>query len=414
LPTKSEDEMGQATPELIITSREEQEIAITGQGFMGQYTPLSHGNLAEKLTLENEEWIVKNKNKQRLTELRLWGDRVRNFDRTYVTDNGVFYIDCSGVHDFLLTKLDDIFNELCMFVADEASGLAKEFSDELINIVENMKQKDTDIAGFAIYAKNVSQYKKNTMMYQQRIEYIKSLFEQSYSGHSTTSSASTPLRLAKLSTSGGQYSRQNLDSTQKSISRSSAVSPVDGTGQGSKDLQLRDSFYNIQKQLEQGSKWREAIIGEPCDLTFLHDMSSSMTVRQQLWRYVEVSQHAIMEWKQTLFVKFNCHKAMDKILEWQATGEQLKDHIPSDDQPRHWRTIFLGIGEQYDADMQLTVNDLLSYNLQAHIDVINHVYKAAITEYSIEHRLANISKFWSEREFKLAKHIPDSVYKKGW
>ena len=40
-----------------------------------------------------------------------------------------------------------------------------------------MKQKDTDIAGFAIYAKNVSQYKKNTMMYQQRIEYIKSLFE---------------------------------------------------------------------------------------------------------------------------------------------------------------------------------------------------------------------------------------------
>jgi len=52
LPTKSEDEMGQATPELIITSREEQEIAITGQGFMGQYTPLSHGNLAEKLTLE--------------------------------------------------------------------------------------------------------------------------------------------------------------------------------------------------------------------------------------------------------------------------------------------------------------------------------------------------------------------------
>ena len=53
-----------------------------------------------------------------------------------MTDNGVFYIDCSGVHDFLLTKLDDIFNELCMFVADEASGLAKEFSDELINIVE--------------------------------------------------------------------------------------------------------------------------------------------------------------------------------------------------------------------------------------------------------------------------------------
>ena len=53
-----------------------------------------------------------------------------------MTDNGVFFIDCSGMQEFLLTKLDDIFNELCMFVADEASSLAKDFSDELVSIVE--------------------------------------------------------------------------------------------------------------------------------------------------------------------------------------------------------------------------------------------------------------------------------------
>ena len=42
-----------------------------------------------------------------------------------------------------------------------------------------MKDKDTTIGGFAIYAKNISQYKKNTPHYQQRVEYIKSLFEVS-------------------------------------------------------------------------------------------------------------------------------------------------------------------------------------------------------------------------------------------
>lgn len=40
-----------------------------------------------------------------------------------------------------------------------------------------MKKKETSIGGFAVYARNVNQYKKNMPHYQQRMEYIKSLFE---------------------------------------------------------------------------------------------------------------------------------------------------------------------------------------------------------------------------------------------
>jgi len=40
-----------------------------------------------------------------------------------------------------------------------------------------MKNKSTDIESFARYAKQVNQYKKNTGAYQQKVEYIKSLFE---------------------------------------------------------------------------------------------------------------------------------------------------------------------------------------------------------------------------------------------
>jgi len=42
-----------------------------------------------------------------------------------------------------------------------------------------MKEKKSDIAQFAVYAKQVFKYKKCTADYQQQVEYIKSLFEVS-------------------------------------------------------------------------------------------------------------------------------------------------------------------------------------------------------------------------------------------
>ena len=69
------------------------------------------------------------------------------------------------------------------------------------------------------------------------------------------------------------------------------------------------------------------------------------------------------------------------------------------------------MGETYDPDHEFTVEELLAYNLGAHADVINSVYAAAVAEFAIEQKLIKIRKMWSEREFKLAKHIPDSVFK---
>ena len=80
-------------------------------------------------------------------------------------------------------------------------------------------------------------------------------------------------------------------------------------------------------------------------------------------------------------------------------------------QPRHWKQIFLAMGETYDPDHEFTVEELLAYNLGAHADVINSVYAAAVAEFAIEQKLIKIRKMWSEREFKLAKHIPESVFK---
>ena len=40
-----------------------------------------------------------------------------------------------------------------------------------------MRNKDTSIGGFADYARNVNKYKKNQRSYQERMEYVKALFE---------------------------------------------------------------------------------------------------------------------------------------------------------------------------------------------------------------------------------------------
>ena len=67
--------------------------------------------------------------------------------------------------------------------------------------------------------------------------------------------------------------------------------------------QLRDQFYDVRKQMQQASKWKEAITGEPYALEFLSKMALEMDIRQELWKYVEVSAHAIQDWKNQLFSK---------------------------------------------------------------------------------------------------------------
>ena len=40
-----------------------------------------------------------------------------------------------------------------------------------------MRNKETSIGGFADYARNVNRYKKNQRSFQERVEYVKALFE---------------------------------------------------------------------------------------------------------------------------------------------------------------------------------------------------------------------------------------------
>ena len=72
---------------------------------------------------------------KKLNEIRLWSEKVRNFDRVYATDNGLFLLDCTSMHERLLPKLTSICKELCVFVTNESTALSKKFIKEIQDIL---------------------------------------------------------------------------------------------------------------------------------------------------------------------------------------------------------------------------------------------------------------------------------------
>ena len=70
----------------------------------------------------------------------------------------------------------------------------------------------------------------------------------------------------------------------------------------------------------------------------------------------------------------------------------------------------MGMNESYDPKRQFTVADLLTYDLEEHAQLVHQIYLGAVAEYDLELKIGHMKKFWLEREYKLAKHIPDSLH----
>ncbi|GFR96312.1 dynein heavy chain domain-containing protein 1-like, partial [Elysia marginata] len=500
-PTKDMDELGVATPELVISYADENNLLVEGEGFMGQYSPLTKANLDDKLNMDLEyqaalkkqtelmssaleeishycefnnwlneihqfcrKWTDKSVKEfrgaaaysieQKLTELRQWSDKVRNFDRNYITENGMFYIDCLAIHEGLLPRLNDIYQELITFVADEAKSLAIAFAEEMNVILQKVEIATLD--SFTMDAAN----RKSSMMLSPIFQVIRMSYrqltpeEEKYEERVWSSWEAFLMQMQDASefvNTQTPLMTQELEETFQRLRKEATLqAELATTGKfldpGENPIRIlaemkviREKFFSTQVQLQEASSWREAILGEPYSLKFLNEMVVKMDVRQELWKYVEVSTHTIKDWKQMLFKKINIKKALEKVIEWQSAASQLKPLLPQGDsvlttwyremqefrkdlpilyklgndalRDRHWHAIFLGMSEPYEPDHQFTVAELMSYQLSEHADLVHATYMSAIAEYDLEQRLGRITRFWQDRVFKLAKHIPDSMFK---
>ncbi|XP_022079964.1 dynein heavy chain domain-containing protein 1-like [Acanthaster planci] len=522
--TKSTDQLGVATPDLVMKASLQDDLQVKGRGMMGQYSPLNQNNLID--TLENDvevtaamtnyqslmdsaihdikafcneqTWLMeihqftlswKPESVQawkraqayavetKLGQIRDWSEKVRNVDRTFRTSNGLFLVDCSAIQEDLVPALTAAFRDLLNFVASEAKKFSMAFISEVKMVVEGMKNKDTDIAVFANYAQQYSTYKVKMPDLQKEVEYIKSLFEVirlSYRSLTTDEekceekvwqsweafllqlqdaaefvNTQTPIQMSYLEDT---YEKLNSEAVRISSTATSGdyLDPSKNPTHLLPPLKaLIEEFNKVQTGMVQCSHYREKIMGQKFETSQLGVMLARMKVRLTLWSYVEVSTYNIKDWKQQLFRKMNVSKALDKVTEWQQAAGQLKQQLPPGDQvlahwyrllsdfkqdlpllkklssnalkPRHWKALFVSLGQVYEPSHFYTVQELLSFNLSEHSLQINTICNGAAGEFALEQSLIKLRRLWEDKEFKLAKHIPvikakkvvDGKHKKG-
>lgn len=70
-------------------------------------------------------------------------------------------------------------------------------------------------------------------------------------------------------------------------------------------------------------------------------------------------------------------------------------------------------GHEYDPTYQYTVGDLIQLNLGICGSAAEGILAAAIAELRAEQKLCWLHNLWNEKEFKFAKHLPESLLKAG-
>ncbi|XP_041479286.1 dynein heavy chain domain-containing protein 1-like isoform X6 [Lytechinus variegatus] len=522
-PRKEFDHLGVATPELCKKNDLQEDYVVVGERMVGQYNPLTEGSLADRLLsdeeissarelqteiitaaleeidtfCEHQSWLADihrfarkwNKDtvlqwkraqaysiETKLGEIRDWCEQVKNVDRSFVTQNGLFHIDCGAIQEDLVPLLNNAFRDLLNFTASEAKNLSMEFMTEIKGVVmdmqhcgqyklavkrKGMKEKSTDVKDFADYAKQYNRYKIKMPELQKEVEYVKSLFEVIRLSYRSLTpeeekceegvwqnweafllqlqdaaefvNMQTPIQIGNLDE---EY--QLLYSEAKKISSEASKGIFLDPSQKpmmilDKLSQLFNKFTRVNSRINECSEHKMKITGQKYDVSELTEMFQAMTVRHQLWKFVEVSTGGIVDWKQMLFRKMNVSKAMSKVTDWQQAAGQLKQVLPQGDlvlahwyqllsdfkqdlplllklssdclKSRHWKSLFLALGQVYEPGRQYYVRELLSYNLSEHSLQISTICAGATAEFDLEQKLVKLRKVWEEKEFKLAKYL---------
>ncbi|XP_066302844.1 dynein heavy chain domain-containing protein 1-like [Branchiostoma lanceolatum] len=509
MKTKDEDRLGVATPDLVVGAQTPRGLTIGGQGFMGQYSPLSKGSLETKLATDEvvsadvqlhedmmqsamaeidsfciehvwikpmhkyaREWsrgVLKTFHGQeafdieeKLNEIKNWIERIKDVEKSVTTSDGLFVVDCSVLQQELVPALSNIFKQLIQLVADDAKNLSTNFVEEIKKLSKTLKDQNTTVDQFAVFAGQVKEYRNRTHQLQEKVSYIKSMYEVIRMSYRSLNPDEEKLEERVRTTWEGFLVQlqeahdfvhtqtpvmlEELDQTYQTLHEEALTISREATSGKFLDpshhpptilvdmRHLAEKFRAVQHKMEEISRWREMITGTGYDLSALGFMVGQMDVRRELWKYVEVATYHIKDWKVQLFRKMNVKKAMGKLTEWQTAAMMMADDVPQDDKVlahwvnlmqdfkqnlpllaklgsdalkhRHWKQLYVGMGKDpNEIGWSMSVGDLIDLDLPKHSQLINQIYTAATSEFSLEQSLGKLRRMWEEKEFKLAKYI---------
>nr|XP_039270899.1 dynein heavy chain domain-containing protein 1-like isoform X1 [Styela clava] len=511
MPTKAEDSLGVATPNLVLSPEPKTRfgLMVDGEGVMGQFNPLDQSKLRNKLTNDSEileamkvqnnivddalldveafcvehnlwlvpirkftsKWSQKNLDEWKgkpareieilLNQIKAWNDQVKNMDRSILSNNRLLLVDCRCPQTDVVPVLSSIFKQLIGLVAADAKNLSLEITTSSKEAVKVLENKDLNMKSFAAYARKVTECQQMKDSMSGKVTYIRQLYEVVRMTYRQLTHEEEKLD-EKVKTAWEAFVFQLKDATNfvsnqrpiilkqldemfqekysyiiKLSQQSSSGSMVDPTKSSSEVItelkNIISKFFATRRQLQDLSSCRESVEGKKYELGELDGMSKVMEDRLELWKYINISTQTIKEWKNTLFRRFDVQVALDKIQDWQRAALKLQKNLTEDDpvlqnwlkmlsdyacelpllqimsdeaiKSRHWKQIFTGMGESFEPGWAFTVNDLLSYKLSEHTNLINQVYHSAMAEFTLEQMLRKIKNEWENRQFHLAKHI---------
>ncbi|GCC21412.1 hypothetical protein chiPu_0019882, partial [Chiloscyllium punctatum] len=354
-----------------------------------------------------------------LMQLRKWLRRMRGFEPLYVTRNRVLALDCSIIHEKMMPSLKSMQLDILSFSRKECEQRTEKLISDLSTAIKELQDKPIEDVAFALYSSKIEhlwgtflrEFKEaSEFTIMQRDSIIDNL-EQRFR------LLSSEVHLINVNITSGPF----LDPSQNAVIILQQL------------LDMRIKFWALNEALGQLSKSRNILKGEPFDLAFLTLTEKNITFRQALWNLFFSSSQEIKDWKKTMYEKLDLNQVMNMLDQWFLTLDQLRKSLPPDDeilhiieetllqfknvlpilmelhcpeiQERHWKAIFIEMGETWIPVWDMTLADLLSYDFPSYSDFIAQILIKAKKEFELQKLLRSVEILWQHYEFKFVTHI---------
>ncbi|XP_038674896.1 dynein heavy chain domain-containing protein 1-like [Scyliorhinus canicula] len=403
-----------------------------------------------------------------ILQLKKWLGRLKGMDRLFVTRNQTLVLDCIAIQEKMVPLLKSMKLDVLSFLKLECENRSRELITDLTEAIKQMQEKPTGYVAFAFYLSKLELYNRTTPDLQQRMDYAISLIQivrlqflqHSSFGDKEEEQAeylwNTFLEMCKEALEFTVIHKDSIIDNLEHIFRllASEVQIIDSTlisepfldplQNGTVILQLlfqlRIKCISLTSSLEELSQSRSTIKGEPFDLSFLAVTEKNINSRQETWNLFYSISQDYKDWKNTLYKMLDLNEVDVMLDQWLSMLEQLRRSVPADDrillaieqmllqlqevlpilknlrspgmEERHWKAIFTEMGETWNPEWEMTLADLLAYDLPSYSDFIAQILTTAQKEFELQVLLKSVETFWQNCEFKFVTHIAVVRYQK--
>uniref|UniRef100_UPI00398EF62F dynein heavy chain domain-containing protein 1 n=1 Tax=Pristiophorus japonicus TaxID=55135 RepID=UPI00398EF62F len=399
--------------------------------------------------------------RDRLTLLKTWLRRARQIGHLFVAKNRVLALDCSAIQEEIVPAVLSMRLDILSVLKFECEHNMWAIITELTEAIDQLQEKPTEVVAFASYFSKSELYNHMASIFQQGLDHTLSLIQivrQQFEQHSSYEEReeeqveylwNTFQQDCNAATEFTRIQRENVINTLEHsfkvltaevrtmnsiITSGPYLDPSQNRATIIQQIQeLKTRFLSVATSLRELSESRNTIKGKPANLAFLTLAETNINSRWEVWNLYYSALEEIKEWKTTPFSQFDVKLVVEVVDEWLSRVGHLKESLPADDpivaateqlvlefqrcllplvdlrhpemQQRHWKAIFTEMGEAWNPEWEMTVDDLLAYDLPASSHFIKQILTKARKDFDLQQLLLSVENFWKHYEFRLVTHI---------